>query len=54
MNKVQGVWCPRCHKFRKLLGLNKSSFSKEFDLYECNNQLHPTVILLIVKKEVTD
>lgn len=54
MDKIQGVWCPSCHEFRKLQDLNKSSFSKEFDLYECNNQLHPTVILLIAKKEATD
>lgn len=54
MDKVQGVWCPSCHKFRKLQELNKSSFSKEFDLYECNNQLHSMVILLIVKKEATE
>lgn len=54
MDKVQGVWRPSCHEFRKLQDLNKSSFSKEFDIYECNNQLHSMVILLIVKKEITD
>lgn len=54
MDKVQGVWCPSCHNFRKLQELNKSTFNKEFDLYECNNQLHSMVILLIVKKEVQD
>ena len=51
MDDVQGVWCPSCHKFRKLQDLNRSSFSKGFDLYECNDQLHSMIILLIVKKE---
>lgn len=54
MDKVQGVWCPSCHEFRKLQELNKSSFSEEFDLYECNNQAHSMLILLIMEKEVID
>lgn len=53
MVNVQGVWCPRCAEFRKFDGLTKSSFTDEYEVYECRNHIYST-ILLIVKKEATE